>query len=227
MGISYSAFLTQIRNYTEVDSTVLTDNIIAQFLRNVELDVANKVDYDDLRKYFQATLTANNKFSVMPADTKVVRGVFVATTVGGSLSSGTVVYAEKRDQSFIREFNNTGATGLPKYWANYDDFTIMVAPTPDVAYPIEVEIIREAPSFTSTNNTYLSTYEQNLLLYGVLTEAFSYLKGPMDLYNLNKTKYDEELQAFALIQMGRRRRGEYDDGVPRIQINSPPPNTTL
>jgi hypothetical protein len=45
----------------------------------------------------------------------------------------------------------------------------------------------------------------------------------MDMYNLYKTKYDEEIQAFALQQMGRRRRGEYDDGVPRIKVPSPSP----
>jgi hypothetical protein len=66
-----------------------------------------------------------------------------------------------------------------------------------------------------------------MLLHGVLTEAFSYLKGPVDMYNLYKSKYDEEVQNFALQQMGRRRRAEYDDGVPRIQIPSPSPNTLL
>ena len=62
-----------------------------------------------------------------------------------------------------------------------------------------------------------------MLLYGVLVEAFSYLKGPQDMYNLYKSKYDEEVQAFAVQQMGRRRRSEYDNGVPRIKIESPSP----
>ena len=63
-----------------------------------------------------------------------------------------------------------------------------------------------------------------MLLHGVLAEAFRFLKGPQDMYNLYKTKYDEEVQNFALQQMGRRRRSEYDDGVPRIKIQSPTPN---
>ena len=66
-----------------------------------------------------------------------------------------------------------------------------------------------------------------MLLHGVLSEAFRFLKGPMDLYNLYKSKYDEEIQNFALQQMGRRRRGEYDDGVPRLKVASPSPNTTI
>jgi hypothetical protein len=56
MAISYSDFLTQIRNYTEVGSTVLTDALLDQFISNVELDIAGKVDYDDLRKYATANI---------------------------------------------------------------------------------------------------------------------------------------------------------------------------
>ena len=41
------------------------------------------------------------------------------------------------------------------------------------------------------------------------------------MYNLYEKKYNEEVQNFALQQMGRRRRAEYDDGVPRVQIPSP------
>ena len=38
---------------------------------------------------------------------------------------------EKRDTSFISEFNSSGATGQPKFYANWDDNSIVVAPTPD------------------------------------------------------------------------------------------------
>ena len=65
-----------------------------------------------------------------------------------------------------------------------------------------------------------------MLLHGVLAEAFRFLKGPDNLYNLYQTKYTEEVQNFALQQMGRRRRAEYDDGVPRVKVPSPSPNTT-
>ena len=147
--------------------------------------------------------------------------MFVATT--GSLATGTVQYIEKRDQTFLREFNTTNATGVPKYFGNWDDFTIIVAPTPYSNYPVQLEYIKQPPHFTATNNTYLSEYQQQMLLYGVLTECFSYLKGPQDMYNLYKSKYDEAIQAFAIQQMGRRRRGEYDNGVPRIKVESPSP----
>ena len=220
MAISYSDFLTQVRNYTEVDANVLSDTIIGQFIRNTELNVAGQVDYDDTRKYATSSFTANKRFLVTPADFLVIRSlqVFADTSITSART-----FLEKRDTSFISEYNGSGTTGLPKYYANWDDASIVVAPTPDQAYAVQLNYVITPPNFTSTNNTYLSEYQQGLLLDGVLTEAFAYLKGPMDMYNLYKSKYNESVQNFALQQMGRRRRAEYDDGVPRVQVPSPSP----
>ncbi len=220
MAISYPDFLTQVRNYTEVDSNVLTDTIIGQFIRNTELSVAGAVDYDDTRKYSTSSFTANKRYLITPEDFLIIRSlqVFNSTNQTGDRS-----FMEKRDTSFITEYNGSGATGLPKFYANWDESSIVVAPTPDQGYAVQLNYIITPPSFTSSNTTYLSEYQQGMLLDGVLTEAFAFLKGPMDMYNLYKSKYNEGIQNFALQQMGRRRRAEYDDGVPRVKITSPSP----
>ena len=217
MAITHSAFLTQVRNYTEVDSNVLTDAIIEDFIRSVELDVAGKVDYDDLRKYATSSLTAGNRAVTLPSDVLILRSIEHID------SSGNRLFLEKRDTSFISEFNGTGRQGTPKYYANYDDFNILVAPVPAAADTVQINYIKDPPNFTSSNNTFLSTYQESMLLHGVLAEAFRFLKGPDNLYNLYNSKYNEEIQNFALQQMGRRRRGEYTDGVPRIKVDSPSP----
>ena len=216
MAITYASFLTQVRDYTEVDNNVLTDAIIQNFIRSVELDIAGKVDYDDLRKYSTSSFTSGNRAVSLPADCMIMRSVQV-------INGSDRTFLEKRDTSFISEYNGSGATGLPRYWANWDDFNIIVAPTPDSAYTVQINYIIDPPQFTSTNNTFISTYQESMLLHGVLAEALRFLKGPDNLYNLYQTKYTEEVQNFALQQMGRRRRAEYDDGVPRIKVDSPSP----
>ena len=220
MAISYSDFLTQVRNYTEVGSNVLTDSQIDQFIRNVELDVAGKVDYDDLRKYATSTFNANNRAVTLPADCMIVRSIQSLVTANGVT---TRTFLEERDTSFISEYNNDGATGTPKYWANWDDFNLLVAPVPNTALQVQINYIIDPPEFTSSNDTFISTYQESMLLHGVLTEAFRFLKGPDNLYNLYEKKYNEEVQNFALQQMGRRRRSEFDDGVPRMLVPSPSP----
>ena len=220
MAITYTAFLTQVRNYTEVDSNVLSDTLLDQFIRQTELEVAGAVDYDDLRKYATANFITGQRYLNRPSDELVIRSLQVFNTTN---ASGTRSFLEKRDTSFITEYNGSGATGLPKYYANWNENNFVVAPTPDNTYLCQLNYIIDPPHFTSTNSTYLAQYQDGLLLYGVLTQCFSYLKGPIDMYNLYKSKYDESMQAFALQQMGRRRRGEYDDGVPRIKVPSPSP----
>ena len=223
MAITHANFLTQVRNYTEVGSTVLTDAIIQDFIKSVELDIAGKIDYDDLRKYATSNFTAGNRYVILPSDAIVVRSVQVID------SSDNRTFLEKRDTSFISEFApNDSTTGTPKYWANWEDNVqqgpvILVAPTPATADTVQLNYIKQPPEFTSTTNTYLSTYQESMLLHGVLAEAFRFLKGPDNLYNLYNSKYNEETQNFALQQMGRRRRGEYQDGVPRIKVDSPSP----
>jgi hypothetical protein len=77
MAITYADFLTQVRNYTEVSSNVLSDTVIQNFIRSVELDVAGKVDYDDLRKYSTSTFTSGNRYVSLPADLTIIRSVQV------------------------------------------------------------------------------------------------------------------------------------------------------
>ena len=219
MAISYTDFLAQIRSYTEVDSNVLTDVLLDQFISNTELDVAGKVDYDDLRKYSTASFVSGQRYISLPSDMLVLRSV-------QTIISNTRTFLEKRDTSFISEYNNDGATGSPLYYANWDENNFLVAPTPDAtaaAGQVQINYIKYPPHFTSSNTTYLSTYQQSLLLYGVLVESFAYLKGPADMYKLYSDKYNEQIQTFALQQMGRRRRDEYTDGVPRVKVPSPSP----
>ena len=77
---------------------------------------------------------------------------------------------------------------------------------------------------TSVNTTtFISLNFGNGLLYACLVEAFSYLKGPQDMLTLYEQRYTKEIEKFAIEQVGRRRRDDYDDGAIRIRIDSPSP----
>ena len=217
MSITHANFLTQVRNYTEVDSNVLSDTLIDQFIRNIELDIAGKVDYDDLRAYKTSTTVASQRYVSMPGDLIYLRSVQIT-------SSSNRIFLEKRDTSFISEFNPSDATGTPKYYANWDDTTIVIAPVPSTTFTIQLNYIIDPPHFNSSTTTFLSNNQESLLLHGVLTECFSFLKGPADMYNLYKGKYNEEVQQFAMQQMGQGKRGQYTDGEPRILVPSISPN---
>ena len=50
-------------------------------------------------------------------------------------------FLQYRDTSFMSEFNNLGVQGTPKYYSNWDEDTIVVAPTPDQTYTIQLNYI--------------------------------------------------------------------------------------
>ena len=157
MTITHSNFLTQVRNYTEVDSNVLSDTLIDQFIRNIELDIANKVDYDDIRKYVTA-VTGTARYLNVPDDCISIRSVQI-------ISSSTRDFLEKRDTSFIAEFNPTDATGQPKYYANWDDKNIVFAPIPDQAYEVQINYIRDPDHFTSTKHIFIKTSRKFIIVW--------------------------------------------------------------
>ena len=216
--MTYAELVTKIRDYTEVDSTVLTSTIVDGFIRDAEFRIFREVDADYARVYATSNFTSSNRYILLPTDTHIVRSVQV-------INGSTRTFLDKRDTSFISEYNNDGTTGEPKYYANWDDDNIVVAPTPDSNYEIQLNYIPSPPALSSSNTqTDLSKQAPDVLLYACLVEAYGYLKGPADMYNLYQNRYNEAIQSYALEQMGRRRRDEYTDGVPRVKIPSPSPN---
>ena len=90
----------------------------------------------------------------MPSDFLVIRSLQV---FAGSALSTARTYMEKRDTSFISEFNGTGAQGTPKYFANWDELNIIVAPTPASAETVQINYIQDPPEFTSSRITFESS----------------------------------------------------------------------
>ena len=214
--MTYAELVQKIRDYTEVDSNVLTSTIIDGFIENAEWRIQRDTDADYQRQYQTANLVAGQKFINLPQTYIIIRSVQIFTSTDTSLS-GDRAYLEVRDTSFISEFNNTNATGFPKYYANWYENVLAFAPIPDNTYSIQVNYILKPPQLSASNtNTYLSQYFPNGLLYACLVEAFSFLKGPNDLLQLYEGRYKQAIEGFSIEQMGRRRRDEYQSGVPRV-----------
>ena len=214
--MTYAELVTKIREYTEVTSTVLTDTIVNGFIEDAEWRIQREIDMDASRRYKTAQLIASTRFIDTPADALVIRSAQITDSDGVSADSNRQ-FLQYRDTSFMSEFNPEADTGVPKYYSWWDKDTIVVAPTPNATYTIQLNYILKDPGLSSTNTTtYLSLYFPNGLLYACLIEAFSFLKGPNDLLQLYEGKYKQVLEVFSIEQMGRRRRDEYQSGVPRI-----------
>jgi len=222
--MNYSELLTNVRNYTEVTADVLTNAVINVFITNIENQIDRLVDTDAQRRYATTTSTANNAF----LDVSGPEGGFrFARALQLVKSNDDRVWLEQRDTTFMDEYSvqrsTTTDTGQPKYWANWDNNTLILAPTPNQVYTLEMWYNETPERLSNTNTTtFISNNAPEVLLYGVLSETFSYLKNIQDM-QLYSQKFQTALTAFANEQMGRKRRDEYADGVLRVPLPSADP----
>jgi len=226
-GFTYSTLTTAIQNYTEVGTGVLSSTITDQFIDNSELRIQREIPIDADRKEMLGNLTASKDNVYAPAGTLFVRGIQVYTST--TAATGANSWLEKKDISFLREYDAAETTtGTPKYYAMSggaegtgatSSGRITIVPTPSSAFMYKIHYNARPTGLSSANTTtYLSLNFGNGLLYACLVEAFSYLKGPMDMLQLYEQKYQTEVQKFGGEQLGRRRRDDYTDGEPRIPV---------
>ena len=221
---TYSELVTQIRDYTETTSDVLSDTIVNDFIEHAEKRIFREVDLDIFRSYQFATLTVGNPFVALPgANTDNI--AFVRSAQIYTSASPTREYLEQKDISFMNEYwPNRDSTGKPKYYANWDQDTLYLAPTPNSAYNIELALNKQPTGLSSSNTTtWVGTNAPKVILYATLCEAFRFLKGPDNMLQYYEQGYQQALQGLQTEQNGRRRRDEYYDGVLRLPLDSKQP----
>ena len=228
-GFNYSNLVTDIRNYTEVDSNVLTAALINRFIEDAEFRILRDVPIDAYKKQATGNLVTGQSTINVPAQTLFVKGVQVYDST--SASTGTNTWLEKKDESYLQEYIPAETSrGKPKYYAMFGGATgvsdttsgrLFLAPVPDSTYTFKIHYEAVPTPLSSSNTTtYISQYFPNGLLYACLVEAYGFLKGPIDMLTLYENKYKQEIEKFAAEQLGRRKRDDYTDGTVRIPIPS-------
>ena len=233
-GLSASGLKTQIRSYTETDSNVLTDAVLENIILNAQYRIFRDVPIDADRKQQSINLVPGQETINAPAGCVFIRAIQVYDS--NSVLTGPNTFLEKKDYTYLQEYQDVTGTaaaqGKPKYYAMFGGATgesdttsgrIFFSPTPNTNYLARIHF-NKAPALLENNDTnYISLNFPNGLLYCCLSEAYGFLKGPIDMLTLYENKYKQEVQKFAIEQTGRRRRDDYTDGTVRFKIESPSP----
>ena len=230
-GFTYDNLVTDIRNYTEVDSNVLTAAICNRIIEDAEFKILRDIPLDAYKKQSTGNLVTGQNTINVPAKTLFVKGVQVYDSTSAATGSNT--YLEKKDETYLQEYvpsTESAKRGKPKYYAMFGGATgttdttsgrLFLAPAPDSTYVFKIHYEAIPDGLSSSNTTtYVSQYFPNGLLYACLVEAYGFLKGPIDMLTLYENKYKQEIEKFAAEQLGRRKRDDYTDGTVRIPINS-------
>jgi hypothetical protein len=217
--MTYDELVTNIRNYTEVDANVFSNSVINTFITMAENRILRDIDLDVFKLEVAGNLSANNRFLTAPTDILTHRYMMLTSPTGDQ------IFLDFRDTSFMKEYWPDGTElGVPKYYSVWDQNTFYVAPTPSLAYSVELGYIyRPAQLSASNTTTWVSTNAPESLLYACLFQAYSYTKGPPDMLAYFNNAYKEAIQGLGIEQQGRRRRDEYRDGMIRIPLKSESP----
>jgi hypothetical protein len=130
-----------------------------------------------------------------------------------------------KDVNFIRQaYPTPNDTGVPKYYALFgptiissaitNELSLIVGPTPDAAYYVELHYYYYPESITTvaSGQTWLGDNFDSVLLYGSLVEAYTFMKGEVDIITGYDAKYKEALALAKRLGDGMERSDAYRSG---------------
>ena len=239
--MTYTELITAIQTYTEntFPSTTLADGTVVssttqlnRFITQAEQRIYNTVQFPSLRKNQYSAITANNKYISLPNDFLSTYSLALVTGATGNpinLDTGTFEYLLNKDVNFIRQaYPTPNSTGEPKYYALFgptvsgstitNELSLILGPTPDALYYVELHYYYYPESITvaASGQTWLGDNFDTVLLYGSLVEAYTYMKGEVDIITGYDAKYKEALALAKRLGDGLERSDAYRSGQARI-----------
>ena len=237
--MNYTELFNTIQTYTEnqfpatstADGTpVTTKTQIDTFIKQAEQRIYNTAQPPALRKNVNGNLTPGNKYLNLPSDFLSVYSlaVYTDTTLG---ENSPQEFLLDKDVSFIRQaYPSPTDTGTPQHYAlfgftagvnvpqPFKNFTLLVGPTPDAEYLVELHYFHYPESIVDTQTSWLGDNFDSVLLYGSLMEAITYMKGEQDMIAAYQNRYNEALILYKQLCDGKERTDAYRTGQVRNPV---------
>ena len=218
-GFTKSGLTTAIQNYMENTETTFTATI-PTFIEQTEEKILKAVQLPVFRKNVTGTGTASNTYLQMPSDFLSPFSLAVLN------SSNEYTYLLLKHVSWIRDYTPVATTtGDPLYYAEFDNETFILAPTPSSGFTFELHYFYRPESLTDASDggtTWLATNASNTLLYGCLVEAAIFMKlNPQEIMVYDQ-KYQEGLAQLKMLGESKIVRDETRYDNVRISPQRPP-----
>ena len=202
-----------IQDYTENFEASFVANI-PNFVQLAEERIYNSVQIPAIRKSQVGNVTAGNPYLTLPSD-------WLATFSVAAIDPGTFAYTYMldKDSNFIREaFPYPAVTGMPTHYAQFNANSLLLGPTPDASYAIELNYYYYPESIVTAGTSWLGDNFETVLLYGSLREAYQYMKGEADITGQYEAKYQEALDLLKNLGDGKNRMDAYRSGQVRVPV---------
>lgn len=212
--MNYATLSAKIQEYVQSTETSFVANI-PTFVQLAEERIYNSVQIPAIRRNQIGTLTANNKYLTLPGDWLATFSLAVIA------SDGSQEFLLDKDVNFIRQsYPSPTDTGVPAYYAIFDQNTLILGPTPNSNYQVEMHYYYYPESIVTAGTSWVGDNFETVLLYGSLREAYTYLKGEADLIQNYEQKYQEAMQMLLRMGDGLNRRDAYRSGQVRLPVTT-------
>jgi hypothetical protein len=198
-------------NIQDICEQTFTADQLAMFTQQAEQKIYTTVELPALRKNQTGSLTSGNKYLTMPTGMLYVYSLAVID------GDGNYEYLLNKDVNFIREaYPNPSSTGQPKHYAVFDQNSLILGPTPDTGYSVEMHFSYYPESIVTAGTTWLGDEFDSALLNGALVEAIQ--KGEADMVALYEKLYVQALALLVQVGDGKLRGDAYRDGQNKRKI---------
>jgi|TARA_R110000796_G_scaffold21529_1_gene63264 hypothetical protein len=214
MSWTFTTLKSAIQDYTQnTESTFVAD--LSIIIQQGEDRIVKSVELPNFRKNVTGTFTSGNQYLETPSDYLYPFSLAVLD------DSNNYSYLLNTDVSFIREaYPSASTTGTPKHYAQFDDTTFIVGPSPSSNLNAELHYYYVPQSITASadGTSWLGTNTPELLLYASLIEAYTFMKGEPDVMANYEKRFQEALQRLTLLSDGYNRKDAYRDGQRKIDV---------
>lgn len=213
--MNYTQLTQLIQDYCESTEQSFVANI-STFVQLAEERIYNSVQIPAIRKNQIGTLTPANKYLTLPADWLAT---FSLAVINPTTNAQTFLL--DKDVNFIRQsYPDPDDAGVPEYYAIFDKNTLILGPTPDSNYQVEMHYYYYPESIVTANTSWVGDNFETVLLYGALREAYTYLKGEQDMMQYYEQKYQESIALLTRLGDGLNRRDSYRSGQARVPVTT-------
>ncbi len=211
--MNYAQLVNLITDYCESTESSFVSNI-PTFVQLAEERIYNSVQIPAIRKNVTGTMTINLQYFQLPSDWLSTFSLAVIDP-----TTGDYEYLLNKDVNFIRaSYPPPNSTGKPKYYAIWNNASMILGPTPDLAYTAELHYYYYPASIVTAGTSWVGDNFETVLLYGSLREAYTYLKGEQDMMQYYDQKYQEAVAQLKRLGDGLDRQDAYRSGQVRVQV---------
>jgi len=202
--MNYTDLKTNIQDICE---TTFTDAQLNLFTDQAEQKIYNTVQITALRNNVTGSLTSGVKYLTLPTDFLYPYSLAVLD------GDGVFTYLLNKDVNFVREaYPNPATTGVPAHYALFSDTAIILGPTPNSGYTMELHYGYYPESIVTAATTWLGNEFDSALLNGALIEAIRFMKSEPDIIDNYEKLYLQSIGLLKNLGDGKLREDMYRSG---------------